>query len=146
MLETINSAVDVLASRAAKVGADVTVGGVDETVTLDPAELQEVVINLLDNSLYWLQHVPKGSRHVELKVERLEDGALALVVDDSGPGVPPEIREIIFEPYFSSKPDGGGLGLAIVGERVADAYGGALDLVDSRLGGAAFRVTFRRRV
>ncbi|MET7673261.1 sensor histidine kinase [Streptomyces seoulensis] len=146
MLETINSAVDVLASRAAKVGADVTVGGVDETVTLDPAELQEVVINLLDNSLYWLQHVPKNSRHVELTVERLEDGALALVIDDSGPGVPPEIREIIFEPYFSSKPDGGGLGLAIVGERVADAYGGALALVNSRLGGAAFRVTFRRRV
>ncbi|MFE6183143.1 ATP-binding protein [Streptomyces sp. NPDC056465] len=146
MLETINSAVDVLASRAAKVGADVTVGGVDETVTLDPAELQEVVINLLDNSLYWLQQVPKGSRHVELKVERLEEGDLALVVDDSGPGVPPEIREIIFEPYFSSKPNGGGLGLAIVGERVADAYGGGLDLVDSRLGGAAFRVTFRRRV
>ncbi|MEV7389315.1 ATP-binding protein [Streptomyces sp. NPDC091215] len=146
MLETINSAVDVLASRAAKVGADITVGGVDETVMLDPAELQEVVINLLDNSLYWLQHVPKSSRHVELNVERLEDGALALVIDDSGPGVPPEIRESIFEPYFSSKPDGGGLGLAIVGERVADAYGGALDLVDSRLGGAAFRVTFRRRV
>ncbi|WP_433403876.1 sensor histidine kinase [Streptomyces sp. CA-146814] len=146
MLETINSAVDVLASRAAKVGADVTVTGVDETVTLDPAELQEVVINLLDNSLYWIQHVPKGSRHVELKVEKLGDGALALVVDDSGPGVPPEIRELIFEPYYSSKPNGGGLGLAIVGERVADAYGGVLDLVDSRLGGAAFQVTFRRRV
>ncbi|MFJ3883153.1 ATP-binding protein [Streptomyces sp. NPDC090077] len=147
MLETINSAVDVLASRAAKVGAEVTVGGVDEIVTLDPAELQEVVINLLDNSLYWLQHVPKGSRCVDLTVERLEeDGALALVIDDSGPGVPPEIRASIFEPYFSSKPDGGGLGLAIVGERVADAYDGALHLIDSRLGGAAFRVTFRRRV
>ncbi|WP_119580187.1 sensor histidine kinase [Streptomyces europaeiscabiei] len=146
MLATISAAADVLASRAAKVGADVTVGGVDEVVTLDPAELQEVVINLLDNSLYWLQQVPKGSRRVDLKVERLTDGALALVIDDSGPGVPPEIRESIFEPYFSSKPDGGGLGLAIVGERVADAYGGALDLVDSRLGGAAFQVTFRRRV
>ncbi|MFB7147833.1 MULTISPECIES: sensor histidine kinase [Streptomyces] len=147
MLETINSAVDVLASRAAKVGAEVTVGGVDEIVTLDPAELQEVVINLLDNSLYWLQHVPKGSRCVDLTVERLEeDGALALVIDDSGPGVPTEIRASIFEPYFSSKPDGGGLGLAIVGERVADAYDGALHLIDSRLGGAAFRVTFRRRV
>ncbi|MFE9889012.1 ATP-binding protein [Streptomyces scopuliridis] len=146
VLETISLAADVLASRAAKVGADVTVSGVDEIVTLDPAELQEVVINLLDNSLYWLQQVPKGSRHVDLKVERLEDGALALVIDDSGPGVPHEIRESIFEPYFSSKPDGGGLGLAIVGERVADAYGGALHLVDSRLGGAAFRVTFRRRV
>lgn len=146
MLETINSAVDVLASRVAKVGADVTVGGDDEIVTLDPAELQEVVINLLDNSLYWLQQVSKGSRYVDLKVERLEDDTLMLVIDDSGPGVPMELRESIFEPYFSSKPDGGGLGLAIVGERVADAYGGALDLVDSRLGGAAFRVTFRRRV
>ncbi|MEU2483553.1 ATP-binding protein [[Kitasatospora] papulosa] len=146
MLETVNSAVDVLASRAAKVGADVTVTGVDEIVTLDPAELQEVVINLLDNSLYWIQQVPRGSRYVELKVERLEDGALALVIDDSGPGVPAEIRDLIFEPYYSSKPNGGGLGLAIVGERVADAYGGVLDLVDSRLGGAAFQVTFRRRV
>ncbi|OLZ72883.1 hypothetical protein AV521_07960 [Streptomyces sp. IMTB 2501] len=146
LLETISSATDVLASRAAKVGAEVTVGGADENVTIDPAELQEVVINLLDNSLYWLQQVPKGSRHVDLKVERLADGALALIVDDSGPGVPPEIRESIFEPYFSSKPDGGGLGLAIVGERVADAYGGTLALVDSRLGGAAFQVTFRRRV
>ncbi|MED7950725.1 sensor histidine kinase [Streptomyces sp. BE303] len=146
VFETLRTAVDVLQSRIEKVGALVTVSGTDENVTIDPAELQEVVINLLDNSLYWVGQVPQGSRHIDLKVERLDDGSLTLVVDDSGPGVPDEIRESIFQPYFSSKPEGTGLGLSIVGERVGDAYGGTLELVESELGGAAFCVTFNRRV
>jgi signal transduction histidine kinase len=146
MQETLRDGVDVLASTVAKVGADITFSGTDEQVTLDPVELQEVIVNLLDNSLYWLQNVPEGSRRIDIRTDRLSDGGLELIVDDSGPGVPEDIREAIFEPYFTSKPDGGGLGLSIVGERVADAYGGELELVESQLGGAAFRVIFRRRV
>ena len=70
-----------------------------------------------------------------------------MVVEDSGPGVAEDDREFIFEPYFSTKPDGVGLGLTIVGEIVKDYYDGDLELLDQgELGGARFRATFRRRV
>jgi hypothetical protein len=59
---------------------------------------------------------------------------------DSGPGVSEEDREHIFEPYFSTKPDGVGLGLSIAGEIVAE-YDGDLELVDGPLPGACFRIT-----
>ena len=66
---------------------------------------------------------------------------------DSGPGVKTEVRDIIFDPYFSTKPDGVGLGLTIAGEIISEYYGGALELLDSGpLPGATFRITLRSRV
>jgi C4-dicarboxylate-specific signal transduction histidine kinase len=115
-------------------------------LTADPTELQEILINLIDNSLHWLGSVPKTRREIAVDVRRLED-RVELEFSDSGPGVDPRYRERIFEPYFSSKPDGIGLGLAIAGEIVQEYYGGELELLSSgRLTGATFRATLRRRI
>jgi C4-dicarboxylate-specific signal transduction histidine kinase len=58
-----------------------------------------------------------------------------------------DLRPHIFDPYFSSKPEGVGLGLSIVGNLVEDIYGGELTLVnEGPLSGATFEATFRRRV
>ena len=71
---------------------------------------------------------------------------LAITVSDNGPGVKPGTEENIFEPYYSTKPDGIGLGLAIVGEIMAE-YNGELSLVkDGLYNGATFRLLFRKRV
>src|SRR2546426_5222320 len=69
------------------------------------------------------------------------EGWVRLVVEDSGPGVPPEIRGRIFDPFFTTKgPDEGtGLGLAIC-QRVVIEVGGKIWLEDSELGGARFVV------
>jgi len=116
-------------------------------VRIDEAEMQEVIVNLLQNSLYWLQHVDKKKREIALSVNRIAADNLQIVFADSGPGVSKKIRDVIFDPYFSTKPDGVGLGLSIAGEIISDFYGGKLDLMDSgKLPGAVFRITLRKRI
>jgi signal transduction histidine kinase len=66
-----------------------------------------------------------------------------IVVADSGPGVPPELAERIFDPYFTTKEPGRGtgLGLAIVA-RIVDGLGGTIWVSPAREGGAAFHLLF----
>jgi len=116
------------------------------TVTVDEAELQEVFVNLITNSVHWLQQVSRENRRIRVAVSRDEDG-LHITFSDSGPGVREDIRDRIFEPYFSTKENGVGLGLSIAGELVEEYYGGRLELLDAGpLPGANFRVTLRRRI
>jgi hypothetical protein len=116
-------------------------------VRVDPAEMQEVIINLLQNSLYWLEQVSETRREIAVKVDRKGQEQVDILFSDSGPGVPPKNRELIFEPYFSTKPNGVGLGLSIVGEIVTDYYGGSLELLErGPLKGANFQITLRKRV
>ena len=101
-------------------------------------ELQQVVINLVTNAEY----VVRGRKPaiVQLRTQARE-GWVRLTVDDSGPGVPREIRGRIFDPFFTTKgPDEGtGLGLAIC-QRVVTEVGGKIWIEDSELGGARFVV------
>ena len=70
-----------------------------------------------------------------------EENAVAVEVEDSGPGVAPEMKEQIFNPFVTTKKTGVGLGLAIV-SKIVDAHGGAVKLVSPPNHGACFRVTF----
>nr|WP_081448799.1 ATP-binding protein [Geodermatophilus obscurus] len=143
--EAIRESLSVLEHRAQKVGATITVEGPGSRVTIDPVEIQDVVVNLVDNALYWVAQAPKERRAVRVTVFKPQEGQVAITVSDTGPGVPEALRDLIFEPYFTTKPEGTGLGLAIVGELLQDYYDGDLALLDSELGGATFRATFRRR-
>lgn len=136
----------VLDTEIARMGVRISFPGTDTQVTVDQAEIAEMMINLLQNSLYWLGSVPKDRRRVAVEVQRVSDG-VQIIFSDSGPGVDPEIRERVFDPYFSTKPDGVGLGLTLAGEIVSDYYDGTLELLDSGpLPGATFRISLRRRV
>jgi signal transduction histidine kinase len=66
---------------------------------------------------------------------------VAVEIEDTGPGVPPEMKEQIFNPFVTTKKTGVGLGLAIV-SKIVDAHGGSLKLVSTPQHGACFRVTF----
>jgi len=61
-------------------------------------------------------------------------------VDDSGPGVPEEMRARIFEPFFTTKASGSGLGLSIV-HAIVTQHGGTLEVQDAPTGGARFLLT-----
>jgi two-component system NtrC family sensor kinase len=101
-------------------------------------ELQQVVINLVTNAEY----VVRGRRPAIVRLStQAREGWVRLTVEDSGPGVPREIRGRIFDPFFTTKsPDEGtGLGLAIC-QRVVTEVGGKIWLEDSDLGGAKFVV------
>jgi len=116
-------------------------------VTVDQAEIQEVIVNLLQNSLYWLRQVPKDRRQIAVHVRRNSADEVEMVFSDSGPGVEVAFRDYIFDPYFSTRPHGVGLGLTIAGEIIHEYYAGDLELLDSGpLPGATFRITLHRRV
>jgi len=102
-------------------------------------ELQQVVINLVTNA----EHAVRGRPNavIELATEARQDW-VRLTVEDSGPGVPPQVRSRIFDPFFTTKsPDeGSGLGLSIC-QRVVAEVGGRIWLEESStLGGARFVV------
>ena len=66
-----------------------------------------------------------------------------ILVDDSGPGVPPEIRERIFEPFFTTKAEGSGLGLPIV-HAIVTQHGGTIGVEEAPEGGARFALRIPR--
>lgn len=110
-------------------------------VTGNPDELHRMVSNLLDNAS---RHTPAGAR-IELHVRHVGDEAVVEVADD-GPGIPPRLREQIFDrfvrgegPADTAVGPGSGLGLAIV-RAVATSHGGAVEVGEAASGGAQFRV------
>jgi C4-dicarboxylate-specific signal transduction histidine kinase len=106
-------------------------------VRADFLELFQVFHNLIDNSLCWLKQ--RKNPAIKVRASALAGFAL-IVVEDNGPGIPADHVEDIFAPFWTSKPEGSGLGLPIIGEILQD-YGGSLELVDNRPGkGCAFQV------
>ncbi len=99
-------------------------------VMLDPALLRRALDALLDNAT---RHAPAGGT-VTLLAERA-GGALRITVADSGPGIAPDLRKSLFEPFVTGRADGTGLGLAIARE-LAGALGGRLTLADAGGDGA----------
>jgi two-component system sensor histidine kinase HydH len=100
--------------------------------------LRQVLMNLALNAL---EATPRGGRVRLLAQARAEDVWIA--VDDSGPGIEPEVRHRIFEPFFSTKANGSGLGLPIV-HAIVTQHGGAVGVDSSPLGGTRFWFTLPR--
>ena len=99
--------------------------------------IEQVIVNLLSNASGALQEM-KGDKTV--LVESLaKDNNIYVIVSDSGPGIPVESRGRIFEPFFSTKEEGSGIGLNIVQRIIAD-HNGSIGLAESKLGGAAFKI------
>ncbi|MGZ4121020.1 MAG: sensor histidine kinase [Actinomycetota bacterium] len=123
-----------LADHAVRVHADPI------TANVDPSKLERIVENLLMNAA---RHTPPGSS-VDVRATTTEDG-LHIIVDDNGPGVPPEDREAIFHPFVQgahriAHSPGTGVGLALV-SGFAALHGGRAWVEQSARGGAAFHVT-----
>jgi C4-dicarboxylate-specific signal transduction histidine kinase len=143
----IGDSVDIFKEKLDKLGVQTYLPSTQTLVTVDASELQEVFVNLIQNSLYWLGTVDKHQRKISIQVDRPEVGVVEIIFADSGPGIPPKYREIIFDPYYSTRPDGTGLGLAVCGDIIRDYYGGSLALLHKhKLGGAAFQIILRKRV
>jgi two-component system sensor histidine kinase PilS (NtrC family) len=112
----------------------------DLLVMFDRGHLNQIAWNLVRNA--W-QHCQKhaGSIRITARPGYMGDAVICELADD-GPGVPLEVRAQVFEPFFTTRPGGTGLGLYIARE-LADANGAALELLP-KSPGAVFRMTFKR--
>jgi two-component system NtrC family sensor kinase len=106
-------------------------------VVCDPDQTFQAIVNLLANAREALEDRP-GPGTVEVTTGWPAEGAVTIEVRDDGPGVPDHLRARIFEPYFTTKAVGTGIGLALV-RAVAEAHEGAVDLLPST-SGARFRI------
>jgi len=104
--------------------------------TIDPIQFTQVVFNLLINA----QHASAPGQEVRIDLER-EDGELLLRIRDFGHGIPEDLQERIFEPFFSTKDpgEGSGLGLSVV-HGIVKSHGGSIAVESSPGAGAAFTV------
>jgi len=137
----------ILETEISELGVNIQLPQGNTSVTVDQTEIQEIILNLLENSLYWLGHTSTNQPKIMVEVTRNQSDEVIILFSDNGPGVDSPFSQSIFEPYFSTKPNGVGLGLTIVGEIISTYYGGQLELLESGpLPGATFCITLRRRV
>ncbi|MDF3822782.1 ATP-binding protein [Leptospira sp. 96542] len=94
-------------------------------VRAEPVALEQIMHNLLMNALQALEQVPVPERRLVLGLRHLDDGRGELAVCDSGPGIAPEVLPHIFEPFYTTRSDGLGLGLSLC-ESLATGMDGRL--------------------
>lgn len=125
----VASCIEQHREEAGSRGVSLVSGGAAAEAYLDPEIIGRILDNLILNAI---RHTPEGGR-VEVRAEAA-GGGLRTIVADTGPGIAPELRDTLFEPFVTGRPDGTGLGLAIARE-LAEAHGGRLTLL--RAGGEA---------
>ena len=103
----------------------------------DRGMIEQILINLLQNS----EQALKDGGKVRLQARLNKRGHVCIEVSDSGPGIPDDIRQKIFVPFFTTKRDGSGVGLALA-RQIMIAHGGSITVSDNEAGGASFSMNF----
>jgi C4-dicarboxylate-specific signal transduction histidine kinase len=109
-------------------------------ITGDRVQLQQVLMNLMVNSLDAMRDVDGGTRELAVKSQPGENGELLVSVSDTGLGLPPQQADQIFNAFFSTKPHGTGMGLRI-SRSIIESHGGRLWAADNFPRGASFYLT-----
>lgn len=124
--------------------------GIDVVKNLDPQlpeiwgdadQLHQVVANLAINAQQAMMDGPRPRRLTVTTEICPEKGVVRLVFDDTGPGVPPDLRSRIFDPFFTTKPTGVGTGIGLaLCHGIIDSHGGTIGVDDAPDGGARFAI------
>jgi len=101
--------------------------------------LKQAILNLVTNALEAMKSGGKGGV-LSLKVERTGD-TVAVEIADNGPGIPPEVRDKVFQLYFTTKERGSGIGLAMT-YRAVQLHNGTVDFTSELGRGTTFRLQF----
>jgi PAS domain S-box-containing protein len=110
----------------------------------DRVQLQQVMLNLVMNSVDAMKEVD-GTRELSIRSQRAEDGQLLVSVSDTGVGLPPQQADQIFNAFFTTKPQGTGMGLRI-SRSIVESHGGRLWAVDNPPRGASFYIALPPKV
>ena len=133
------------ASALAMVGAgergvevEVKLAGGDDRVLIDRIQVQQVILNLVRNAIEAMRD--SQVRRLRIGSRKLAEGQVRVSIEDSGPGLAPEVAEQLFQPFLSTKDEGMGLGLSIC-HTIIQGHGGRIWAEPSKLGGTAFHFT-----
>ena len=110
----------------------------------DRVQLQQVLMNLIMNSIDAMKEV-EGTRELAIKSQRSENEHLLVSVSDTGVGLPPRQADQIFNAFFTTKPEGTGMGLRI-SRSIVESHGGRLWAADNSPRGASFYFTLPAKV
>jgi C4-dicarboxylate-specific signal transduction histidine kinase len=142
----LNAAIlDVTAlTRGEAVKTGVTVGtqlaGDLPRIRCDRVQLQQVMLNLIVNAIQSMGSVEDGNRELHISTARIEPEGVCVAVRDTGPGLRPESLPRLFEPFYTTKPDGMGMGLSIC-RAIIEAHRGRLWATGCEPRGALFQFT-----
>ncbi len=118
LLRETKSSIDIFESGLARVGIHVNIDiPEDFKVYATSFDLATIFANLIENSMYWLGISELDHKEITIEASVVSEG-IELVFSDNGPGFQGSNLELMFEPGFSMKPEGTGLGLALVGDAV----------------------------
>lgn len=121
---------------AAGVTVELDAGDLHRKVSITEDHLQQVLLNLILNAC---DAMPVGGT-IRIRIDHESRDTLTLSAEDCGPGIPPDVARSVFDPFFSTKEGGVGLGLSIV-DRLLEACGGGIKLDRRHCPGARFLVT-----
>ena len=123
----IREAVDLLAyeRRNQQIAIDLTLGDDIPLVEADTIEIHQIILNLTRNSIEAMSRNGHRPTRLAIRTARRVDGMVEVAVEDSGSGMPPDVLEHAFDSFFTTKPHGMGLGLAI-SRSMVEAHGGQL--------------------
>jgi C4-dicarboxylate-specific signal transduction histidine kinase len=109
-------------------------------VFADRIQLQQVILNLIMNAVEAMSEMSDGRRQLLIRTDTDESEGIVVAVQDSGPGVKPEDLHRLFTPFYTTKPQGMGMGLAIC-RSIIEAHGGKLRVMANEARGATFQFT-----
>jgi signal transduction histidine kinase len=129
-------------TEAVKTGVtvDTQLAGELPRIQCDRVQLQQVMLNLIVNAIQSMSGVEHGNRELHISTESIEPEGVCVAVRDTGHGLPPESLPRLFEPFYTTKPDGMGMGLSIC-RSIIEAHGGRLWATGCEPRGALFQFT-----
>jgi signal transduction histidine kinase len=129
-------------SEAVKTGVAVGTLLADELprIQCDRVQLQQVMLNLIVNAIQSMSGVEDGNRELQISTVSIEPDGVCVAVRDTGHGLRPESLPRLFEPFYTTKPDGMGMGLSIC-RSIVEAHGGRLWASGCEPRGALFQFT-----
>jgi len=119
---------------------DAQLAGDSPRIQCDRAQLQQVMLNLIVNDIQSVSAVEEGNRELHISTASVEPEGVCVAVRDTGHGLHPESLLRLFEPFYTTKPDGMGMGLSIC-RSIVEAHGGRLWATRCEPRGALFKFT-----
>ncbi|WP_313532518.1 ATP-binding protein, partial [Shinella sp.] len=120
------------------IALDIDLSDAPALARVDPVEIEQVIHNLIRNAADAVEQAGRGDGRVLVSL-KAAGGNFEIAVSDNGTGIPPDILPRLFEPFFSSKPDGMGLGLSLC-ESIVERFDGSISGENDPKGGAVFTV------